>query len=107
MDIECVRIKLEPDAIEVIQEWASRMNKEIKTVKELLHNEGMVCESVFLEEASDGNYLIYYLRSHDLKKSRKISGASHHPLDIYHQEVMRKVATNSTRLKCILDISPE
>jgi Family of unknown function (DUF6176) len=107
MDVECVRIKLKPDTLATVQEWAARMNHEMKAVKELLRKEGMAIESVFLEEASDGNYLIYYLRSNNLKKARNVSRASQHPLDIYHQDVMRKVAIDSTRLKCLLDASSE
>jgi Family of unknown function (DUF6176) len=107
MEVECVRIKLKSDALEMIQEWAARMNNEMKTVKELLKDEGMAVESVFLEKTSDGNYLIYYLRSSDLKKARNVSGASQHPLDVYHQEVMRKVASDSARLTCLFDASSD
>lgn len=105
MEVECIKIKLKPDAIDIVREWAARLNKEMEVVKELLRNEGMALESVFLDQSSDGNFLVYYLRSSNLKKSREISRASKHPLDAYHRDVMSKIGIESTRLTCLLDAS--
>jgi hypothetical protein len=49
--------------------------------------------------------LVYYLRSFDLKKTREVSQASQHPIDIYHRQVMKQIAANSTELECLLDVS--
>jgi hypothetical protein len=105
MEVECIRVKLKPNALPLVEEWADRLNKEVGTVKQLLRNEGMALESVFLEETPEGKFLIYYLRSANLDKARKVSQASSHPLDIYHQEIMKKISDGGIRLKCLIDVS--
>jgi hypothetical protein len=107
MEIECFEVPLKPDAIKLVREWAARLNNEMSEVKKLLKSEGILLESVFLREASDGASLIYYLRGHDLKKAREISKASQHPLDVYHQQIMKQVAVGSQKLECLLDASSD
>lgn len=106
MNVECIRIQLKPDALPLVREWAARLNTEMETVKDLLRKEGMILESVFLEETPEGNSLLYYLRSEDLHKAREVSKASAHPLDAYHQQVMQKIAASAKSLTCLLDIAP-
>jgi Family of unknown function (DUF6176) len=105
MDVECFRLKLKTNAIADIRTWAARLNREMKEVKQLLQTEGMILESVFLEQTSEGNFLIYYLRSPDLKKAREISKASRHPLDIFHRDIMDNCVEDHRQLECLLDIS--
>ncbi|MBX3033561.1 MAG: hypothetical protein KF865_06510 [Bdellovibrionaceae bacterium] len=103
MEVACYRIKLKPNSIPLVREWAARLNGEMSEVKKLLSDEGMALESVFLEKGSDGDFLIYYLRSPDLKKTREVSQASQHPIDIYHRQVMKQIAESHAELECLLD----
>lgn len=105
MEVECFEVRLKPESITIVREWASRMNKEMSEVKELLKSEGIVLESVFLKESADGASLIYYLRAPDMKKAREVSRSSKHPLDLYHQQVMKQVAASGQQLECLLDAS--
>lgn len=105
MEVTCYRIKLKPNSIRLVREWAARLNKEKTEVQALLKAEGMALESVFLEQESDADFLVYYIRSHDLKKAREVSQASQHPIDIYHRQVMKQIAEKHTELECLLDAS--
>lgn len=103
MEVTCYRIKLKPNSVPLVREWAARLNQEKDEVRKLLKDEGMTLESVFLEQGSDGDFLVYYIRSHDLKKTREVSQASQHPIDIYHRQVMKQIAEKYTELECLLD----
>lgn len=106
-EVSCYRIKLNPGSVPLVRQWAARLNSEMAELKILLKNEGMSLESVFLEVSSDGEYLIYYLRSPDLKKTHEVAQASQHPIDIFHREVMKKVCGELTELECLLDAKGE
>jgi L-rhamnose mutarotase len=105
MEVECFKLTLKSDSLPTVREWAARMKNEMTEVRELLKNEGIALESVFLEENEEGAALIYYLRAPDLKKAREASRASKHPLDLYHQQVMKQVAASGKQLECLFDAS--
>lgn len=107
MEVECFKIRLKPDSLPTVREWAARMNSEMPEVRKLLASEGIVLESVFLEDGPEGASLIYYLRAPDLKKAREVSRASQHPLDLYHQKIMKAVAAGGAQLECLFDASAE
>lgn len=107
MEVACYRIRLKPGSVPAIREWASRLQSEIVEVRKLLKAEGMMLESAFLEQSPQGDFLIYYVRSPDLKNARKISQASLHPIDIYHREVMKQITENAVELECVLDAATE
>ena len=107
MQVACYRIKLNPNSVPLVREWAARLNNEMTEVKKLLKEEGMSLESVFLEKGADGDFLVYYLRSPDLKKTREVSQASQHPIDIYHRQVMKQIAESHNELECLLDATGE
>jgi Family of unknown function (DUF6176) len=103
MDVACYRIKLKPNSVAFVREWAARMNSEMTEVKKLLKKEGMSLESVFLETGADGDFLVYYLRSPDLRRTSEVSLSSNHPIDIYHRQLMKQIEESCTELECILD----
>ncbi len=107
LELVCYRIKLKPDSIEKVKSWGAKLNSEHEEVAKLLKNEGIVIESAFLEQSSEGNFLIYYVRAHDLKKAQEISAASLHPIDQFHKQVMREITESAVVLEKVLDISSE
>ena len=107
MEVECFKVRLNPNSLGLVREWSARLNANIKQVKTLLRNEGMSLESVFLEQSAEGDFLIYYLRSPDLKRTREISRASQHPIDVYHRETMKQIGQKSVQLECLLDANGE
>lgn len=107
MEVECFKVKLKPNMVRLVREWSARLNSEMDEVRRLLKDEGMVLESVFLEQGKVGDFLIYYVRSPDLKGTQEIFGASQHPIDVYHRKIMKEIAESSVRLECLLDAGGE
>jgi hypothetical protein len=107
MEVECFKVKLKPNTVHLVREWSARLNSEMVDVRRLLKNEGMNLESVFLEQSNEGDFLIYYVRSPDLKRTREVFGASQHPIDVYHRETMKNIAESSRQLECLLDADSE
>jgi len=105
MQVECFEVRLKPDSISIVRDWANRMNNEMTEVRKLLKSEGISLESVFLKETPEGASLIYYLRASDMRRAREVSRASQHPLDLYHQQVMKQVAASGIQLECLFDAS--
>lgn len=107
MEVQCLKIKLKPNSVSLVREWSARLNSEMDEVKQILKNEGMTVESVFLEQSTQGDFLIYYVRSPDLKRTHEVFEASQHPIDVYHRETMKRIIENSLQLECLLDASSE
>jgi hypothetical protein len=57
-ETRCVKIKLKPDSIEKVHEWARIINERKTEALATLHDEGVILESVFLDQNSEGDFLI-------------------------------------------------
>lgn len=104
METVCYKIKLKPNSLDKVRDWGKRLMSESSEVAKLLKHEGIIIESAFIEQASEGDFLIYYLRAHDLKKAREVSAASTHPIDIFHRKVMSEIGDGGSELEKVLDI---
>lgn len=100
-------MKLAADSVPEVRAWAARLNSELTEVRKLLKAEGVSVESVFLEESNEGAFLIYYMRAEDFNRARELSRASQHPIDIFHQQVMKMVSVSWTKLECLLDATAD
>ena len=56
----------------------------------------------FLEETSEGDYLIYYMRAPELKLGA--AATSRHPIDAYHQEFKRDTWEERSELELLVDL---
>ena len=89
-EIHCVRIKLKKDTVEETKEWfANLMNHKTEILK-LLKKENVSIEAVFLDQIAEDFYLIYIMKSKNLKKSQEISQNSEHVLDCQHRDYKKK-----------------
>ncbi len=102
METACYRIKLKPGSLPKVEEWASRLNSEKSEVAKLLVNEGVSIESVFLEDTSEGQFLIYYLRAKSLKAAQEAVALSQHPIDVYHRETLTEITEDFSVLRSLV-----
>jgi len=86
-----------------VRAWAAELKSRRDEVLQTLRDEGVVIESVFLEEASDGDFLIYYMRARDLKEANRLAQRSRHAIDAYHQEFKRQVWESTIGLELLID----
>jgi hypothetical protein len=81
----CRRIRLKSGSLDRVREWARTIAERREEALATLRDEGVTLESAFLERAGDGDYLVYYMRAHDLQRASGAAGRSTHPIDMYHQ----------------------
>lgn len=103
-EVVCKRLKIKNGSLEAVREWARTISARRHEALETLRDEGVTLESVFLERASDGDYLVYYMRGHDLAASRQVARQSKHPIDEYHQRFMREHIESGSALETLVDL---
>lgn len=104
MPVSCFRVKVKPGSLEAVREWARTIDARREEALATLRDERVDVESVFLESAPDGDFLIYYMRGHDLAASRGVAAASKHPIDEYHRDVLRRHVEKSSALELLIDL---
>ena len=103
-ETRCVKIRLKPDSIERVREWAQTLNRRMDEALETLRDEGVVVESVFLDRTEEGDFLIYYMKAESFEKSAEAARKSVHAIDEYHRKFMQETRVEGTRLELLLDL---
>ncbi|GAA0231662.1 DUF6176 family protein [Haladaptatus pallidirubidus] len=71
-DVFLLKQKIKPGETERCKELlAEQMNQSSSDIEEILEVEGVFTESIFIERASDGDYLVWYFEAKD---ATRISG---------------------------------
>jgi Family of unknown function (DUF6176) len=104
LETRCVKIKLKPDSLERVREWAAEINRRADEALATLRDEGVVVESVFLDSNSEGDFLIYYMKAESFEKSADVVKKSTHAIDAYHQKFMKEVCETGHRLELLVDL---
>ena len=103
MDTQCVKIRLKPDSIERVREWASELRARPDEVMATLRDEGIVVESAFLDSTADGEFLIYYVKAKSMEAAQEAVQRSTHPIDTYHQQFKTDTWEARTLLQPLID----
>ena len=72
-------------------------------VREVMENEGIILESIFLEHAADGDYLVLYQRAASLVKANEAFVASSRPLDIATRQFIAETWESAQALELVFD----
>jgi Family of unknown function (DUF6176) len=102
--LHCARIKLKPNSLDKVREWATEMNHRKDEALATLRDESIFIESFFLERASDGDYLIAYIRAESLEQSQKAIKKSTQAIDAYHQAFKKDCWESGEELELLVDI---
>jgi hypothetical protein len=103
VDTQCVKIRLKPNSIERVREWASELRARPDEVLATLRDEGVLVESVFLDSTADGEFLIYYVKAKSIEAAREAVQRSTHPIDTYHQQFKTDTWEARTLLQLLID----
>ena len=103
-EVVCVRIRLRPGSTPRVREWAKVIADRRSEALATLEDEGVTIESVFLEHASDGDYLIYYMRAPDPEAAARAAADSPHPIDRYHQQFKTETWDHRDELELLVDL---
>lgn len=104
-ELHCSRIKLKPNSLDKVREWATEITRRKDEALATLGDESIFIESFFLERASDGDYLIAYIRAESLEQSQKAVKKSSHAIDAYHQAFKKECWESGERLEMLIDLN--
>jgi hypothetical protein len=99
----CVKIKLKPNSIEKVREWAKVLNERKDEVLATLRDESVVLETVFLDQTSEGDFLIYSMKAESFEKSKQAVENSAHAIDKFHQQFKLETWEEGKRLELLVD----
>ena len=100
----CHRIKLKPNSIDRIYEWANEINSKKDEAYATLRDEGVIIESVFLEKAQEGYFLIYYMKMESVEKADEVVSNSKHAIDEYHKNFKKATWEKGEKLELLVDL---
>lgn len=100
----CIKIKLKPDSIEKVREWARVLNERREEALATLRDESVFLETVFLDQSNEGDFLIYLMKAESFEKARDAVQRSEHEIDKYHQEFKRETWTERKQLELLIDL---
>jgi hypothetical protein len=103
VETTCVKVRLKPGSLDRVRAWASELNRRSDEVFATLRDERVIAESVFLDQTSDGDFLIYYLKARSFEEARQAAQQSQHEVDAYHEEFKRDTWDTRKPLELLID----
>ena len=103
-ETRCIKIKLNPDSIEKVREWAQGINHRKDEAIATLQDESIVLEAVFLDRTGKGDFLICLMKAASFEKAREAVQKSIHSINKYHQNFKRENWEDSKNLELIIDL---
>ena len=71
-ETRCVKIKLKPNSLEKVREWAQTINERKDEALATLRDEGVILETVFLDQNSEGDFLIYVMKAGNFEQVKEV-----------------------------------
>jgi hypothetical protein len=103
-ETRCWKIKLKPDSIGRVRQWAQTINSRKTEALATLRDETVIIEAVFLDSTGDGDYLIAIMKAESFEKAAAAVVNSKHAIDEYHRRVMREVRDEKVELELLVDL---
>lgn len=100
----CGRIKIKEGALEEVKTWFETLSNRKEELINAFTLEGVWIESIFLEHAQDGPYLIYYMRQNDIEKAFDALGKHGLPVRLFHVEHWKKCCEECLLLDPLFDL---
>ncbi|AWA48656.1 MULTISPECIES: DUF6176 family protein [Acinetobacter] len=86
MDVGAVLIKLKQDTLANVDAWKIEIEQRKDEAIQTLQPEGVTIESWFHLELDGNNYLIAYIRSHDIGHAQQVARNSSFEIDKVHKQ---------------------
>ncbi|HEY0461712.1 MAG TPA: DUF6176 family protein [Pyrinomonadaceae bacterium] len=103
-ETRCVKIRLKPDSIEKVREWAKTINDRKDEALATLRDESVILETVFLDRTDEGDFLIYLIKAESFERAKETVKNSVHAIDEYHQNFKRECWEDGKRLETLIDL---
>lgn len=103
-ETRCVKIKLKPDSLGKVRMWAKTLNDRKDEALATLRDEGVIIETVFLDQTGEGDFLIYVMKAESFEKAKKAVKNSVHAIDQYHQNFKKECWEDGQKLEMLIDL---
>lgn len=103
-ETRCWKIKLKPNSLDRVRQWAHTINSRRDEALATLRDETVIVEAVFLDQTGDGDYLIAIMKAESFEKSGEAVSKSVHAIDEYHRRVMQEVRDEKVELELLVDL---
>ena len=103
-ETRCVKIRLKPNSIEKVREWAKTLNERKDEALATLRDESVILETVFLDQSDEGDFLIYMMKAESFERAKEAVQKSVHPIDEYHRNFKRETWEDGKRLELLIDL---
>lgn len=103
-ETRCVKIRLKPNSLEKVRRWAQTINERKDEALATLSDENAILECVFLDQTSEGDFLIYFMKAENFEKVKEVFEKSVHEIDEYHRIFMKKTYENREKLEMLVDL---
>ena len=103
-ETRCVKIRLKPNSIEKVRAWAKTLNERKEEALATLRDESVILETVFLDQNTEGDFLIYVMKAESFEKAKEAVQNSVHAIDEYHQNFKRECWADGQRLETLVDL---
>ena len=104
MKTRAVRIKLKPGSLGRVREWAAEITRRRDEALVTLRNETIYLEAFFLEQATDGDYLIGVITAESFETSKAAVERSLHDIDAYHKQFQQDTWESGKPLELLVHL---
>jgi len=103
-ETRCVKIKLKPNSVEKVREWALTINERKAEALATLRDESVILEAVFLDQSETGDFLIYLMKAESFAKAREAVKKSIYSIEEFHQNFKRETWAGGKELELLVDL---
>lgn len=103
-ETRCWKIKLKPNSLDRVREWAQTINSRKDEALATLRDETVIVEAAFLDKTDGGDYLTTFMKAESFEKSGEAAKNSTHAIDEYHRRRMLEVREERTELELLVDL---
>lgn len=103
-ETRCIKIKLKPNSLKKAREWARVLNEREDEALATLRDEGVILETVFLDQSNEGDFLIYLMKAESFSKAREAAQKSVRSIDEFHQNFKRETWEGGKQLEMLVDL---
>lgn len=107
MSTKCMKIKLRCGSMPNVEAWQEKLNSHRNEVVETLKSEGVSLEAVFLDQQSDGDYLIYVMRSDNFERVSDVASRSKSHIDEFHRAFKEGCWETRVPLRPLIDFTTD
>lgn len=104
METRCIKIKLRPGALPRVRAWAAEINRRRDEALATLRAEGAIVETAFLDSATEGDFLLYYMKAGSFAQVQEVFAQSQHAIDAYHRQFMQDIYAEAPPLELLVDL---